>query len=116
MTIKDLFERVLMQVEISEQKFCEFFNECVQILITQYGEKFVIGDGGSREGIKSVQDSSDLFEDYFVCVPNYIFYKLGSENDYQLFAFNGKNAYLNVWRNCSKGKSVKARLGGGRYV
>lgn len=116
MNIRQVYERTAFEKELSEQRFCELASEAIELIISQYGEKYTIGEKGSFDGIKTFNDSTDVFEEYMPSIADYVLYRLGAADRYELYALKANNAYLNVWRRLSKGKAVKAKLGGEYFV
>ena len=116
MNIRQVYERVAFEKEVSEQRFCEIFTEAVQLLISKYGEKYTLGEHGFFSEIRSFSDTVDILGEYMPCIVDYVLFRLGSSDRYELFALKADNAYHNVWRKISKGKSVKPKLGGEYFV
>lgn len=117
MKVRKVYDRVVFSgITVSEQTFCELFNETAEYLITTYGEQYVIGENGSFIGAERISDDVDIYDDYASCISDYIMALLGDSSKMELFRDKSNRAYINVWKRVSKGKSVKPSLRGEIHV
>ena len=112
-----IYDRVLYYgAVISEQKFCECFNEAVEALINSYGRDYVIGGSGHFDGIEKRTDTADVYDEYSGAIVDYILALLGQADRFNLYERKAADAYLAVWRLTSKGRAVKPSLRGENHV
>ncbi len=108
-----IYDRVLYYgAVLSEQKFCECFNEAVEGLINSFGKEYVIGETGHFDGIERRTDSVDVYDEYSGAIVDYILSMLGQSDRFSLYENKANSAYLAVWRKSSKGKVIKPSLRG----
>ena len=117
MKVRKIYDRVVFfGSTVSEQKFIECFNEACEFLIAKFGEQYVVGENGSFSGAERISDNVDILEDYASALAEYVLVLLGDASKFELFNQKSNQAYLNVWRKCSKGKAVKPSLRGENHV
>ena len=113
--LNKIYERLAFSgITLSEQKFCEYFNQAVEFFVTRFGREYVLGNGGSFEGAERRTDVVDVYDEFASAICDYIAVLSGDASKLEGAVQKGEQAYLAVWRGKSKGKVVKPS-GRGEY-
>ncbi len=112
-----IYERIAFSgAVLSEQKFCEYFNQAVEFFMTRFGREYVVGESGSFDGAERRTDVVDVYDEYSSAICDYIVVLMGDASKLEGAVQKGQQAYLAVWRSKSKGKAVKPSLRGENHV
>lgn len=106
MVLRTLFERVTRYKPVDTVAFLDYYNDTVQRLLSLYGEKYVLDSGGrSVADAVTLDDTSDVRDEYFPCVQRHILYLAGGNaDDFAVAREMEENAYRLVWKKLSRGK------------
>lgn len=115
--LNKIYERLAFSgITLSEQKFCEYFNQAVEFFITRFGRDYVLGESGNFDGAERRTDVVDVRDEFSSAVSDYICMLSGDASKLEGAVQKGEQAYLAVWRSKSKGKAVKPSGRGEYYV
>lgn len=115
MQVRDLYNDILRFTDMTEGRFCHFYNMAVSELCSEYGEKFVLclkdDNGVPLDKVKTVNDEAIAFSEYNgSIVNNILFLDDGSKTiNLEKSISQAKKAYQNVWKKLRTVKSAKAR-------
>ena len=106
MVIRTLFERVTRYAATDTASFLDFYNDGVQWLLSQCGEKYVMESKKRDVGeALSLDETSDVLDDYYMAMLHYILYCIsGAQERYAMAQSAAESAYRLVWRRLSRGK------------
>ena len=106
MVIRTLFERVTRYAATDTASFLDFYNDGVQWLLSQYGEKYVMESRKRDVGeALSLDETSDVLDDYYTAMLHYILYLVsGAQERYAMAHSAAESAYRLVWRRHARGK------------
>lgn len=115
--LNKIYERLAFSgITLSEQKFCEYFNQAVEFFITRFGRDYVLGESGNFDGAERRTDVVDVYEEYSSAICDYICMLTGDASKLEGAVQKGEQAYLAVWRSKSKGAVIKPSLRGENHV
>lgn len=99
---------------MTENVFVRHFNNAQREIYNLYGGKYTLAADTSVEDIKTINDGSNLRDEYVGAVTDKIAF-LHTGESYYHDGFNNKvsAAYLNVWREMSRNRRTKPRKAGG---
>lgn len=107
---------------LSQNDFMSLLNASMLEILNLYGDKYTVYDSdgrGVRRAVKAntINDGLDLRDEYFDALVDAILFRYTGDAAYRSsFGDKAQAAYLNVWRQLSKGKTVKPNDWGERYV
>lgn len=107
MILKDLFDKAIQAVPMSQDEFLAAFHEGVWTLTAQYGEGYVFSSDEAQDA-SSVNDDIPIYPEWREPLLCYIVYaKNGDAARYERFAGLGSYAYRTVWSKKNKKRRFK---------
>lgn len=113
--VRDIYADVLRFTDMTEGRFCHFYNIAVSELCSEYGEKFVLclkDDGGMPiDKVKTVNDEAINYPEYDSAIVNNILFLDDASKTINLekSISQSKKAYQLVWKKLRTVKAAKAR-------
>ena len=126
--VRDIYADVLRLTDMTEGRFCHFYNMAVSELCSEYGERFVLRpfeishDSDCkedckekhfelRESVKTANDEAINYPEYDGAIVNNILFldDMGKTINKEMSISQGKSAYQLVWKKLRTVKTAKAR-------
>lgn len=107
---------------LSQNDFIRLLNSSMLEILNLYGDKYTVYDSDGRDvrramRAESINDGLDIRDEYFDALVDAVRYRATGDVSYRSsFGDKAQAAYLNSWRQLSKGKTVKPNDWGDKYV
>lgn len=112
MNVIDIYERVTLTTALSQPRFVHYFNDTVAYLISKYRPRYVLHskDGSSFSPVSSVNDTTDVRDEYADCIiDNIIFLETGNVDRRTDFIAKSEYTYDSVWNDAVRGATLTNR-------
>lgn len=125
MTALEVYQAVMRPPHddgLSQNDFMSLLNASMLEILNLYGDKYTVYDSDGRDvrramKANSINDGLSLRDEYFDALVDAILFRYTGDAAYRsTFGDKAQAAYLNVWRQLSKGKTVKPNDWGDKYV
>lgn len=107
---------------MSQNDFLSLLNASMLEILNLYGDKYTVYDSDGRDvrralRANTINDGLDLRDEYFDALVDAVLLRYTGDTNYRTtFGNKAQAAYLNVWRQLSKGRTVKPNDWGEKYV
>lgn len=113
MNAKAIYERIMSEAELPQDKFIYYFNDVTMYLENKYRRKYLFPDDAPRyQRLQNIEDSVSIADEY---EPAYIFgilyYATGNEKYHVQFVQSAEDAYKSIWSE--KRDAEESITGGG---